>query len=80
MFNNAVQKKVMDQMGEVSNTIKFTGGKTKELIKPCIYLPHETWLWKCYDAAKHPHYLLVSYKKELKALPSVKLGDTSGFR
>ena len=32
----------MNQMGEVNNIIKFTGGKTKELIKPCIHLPHET--------------------------------------
>lgn len=42
MFNHVVQKKVMNQMGEVNNIIKFTGGKTKELIKSCIHLPHET--------------------------------------
>ena len=28
----------------------------------------------------NPHYLLPSYKKEIKALPSVKPGDASGFR
>ena len=28
----------------------------------------------------NPHYLLASYRKEIKALPSVKPGDASGFR
>ena len=28
----------------------------------------------------NPHYLLASYRKEIKALSSVKPGDASGFR
>ena len=42
MFNQVVEKKVSDQTGRLTRLLKFTGCKTKELIKPCIYLPSET--------------------------------------
>ena len=54
------------------------------MIRHCIHLPLDT----CYETAVkllnnrygNPHYLLASYRKEIKALPSVKPGDASGFR
>ena len=53
------------------------------MIKHCIHLPRETG----YETAirllnnryGNPHYLLASYRKEIKTLSSVKPGDTSGF-
>ena len=54
------------------------------MIKHCIHVPPETG----YETAVrllssrygNPHYMLASYRKEIKALPSVKPGDASGFR
>ena len=79
-----MEKKVNDQTGRLTRLLTFTGGEAKELIKHCIHLPPETG----YETAvrllnnryENPHYLLTSYRKELKALPSVKPGDASGFR
>ena len=84
MFNQVVEKKVNDQAGRLTRLLTFTGSEAKELIKHCIHLPPETG----YETAVrllnnrygNPHYLLTSYRKELKALASVKPGDASGFR
>ena len=83
MFNQVVEKKVSDQTRRLTILLKFTGGEGKELIKHCIHLPPETG----YETAvrllnnRHgnPHYLLPSYRKEIKTLLSVKPGDVSGF-
>ena len=84
MFNQVVEKKVSDQMGRLTRLLKFTGGEAKELIKYCIHFPPET----VYETAVrllnnrygNPHHLLASYRKEIKAFPSVKPCDASGFR
>ena len=84
MFNQLVEKRVNDQTGRLTRLLKFTDGEAKELIKHCIYFPPETG----YETAMrllnnrygNPHYLLASYRKEIKALPSVKPGDGSGSR
>ena len=84
MFNQVVQKKVSVQVGRLTRLLKFTGGESKELIKHCIHLPPETG----YETAVrllnnrygNPHYFLAAYRKEIKALPSVKPGDASDFR
>ena len=84
MFNQVVEKKVNDQARRLTRLLTFTGSEAKELIKHCIHLPPETG----YETAVrllnnrygNPHYLLTSYRKELKALASVKPGDASGFR
>ena len=83
MFNQVVEKKVSDQTGKLTRLLKFTGAEAKELIKRCTHLPPETG----YETAVrllsnrygNPHYLLASYRKEIKALPSVRPGDASGF-
>ena len=84
MFNQVVDIKVSDQTGRLTRLLKFAGGEVKELIKHCIHLPPETG----YETAVrllnnrygNPHYLLASYRKGIKAFPSVKYGDASGFR
>ena len=84
MFNQVVEKKVSDQTGRLTRLLKFTGGEAKELIKYCIHFPPET----VYETAVrllnnrygNPHHLLASYRKEIKAFPSVKPCDASGFR
>ena len=71
-------------MGRLTRLLKFAVGEAKELIKHCIHLPPET----SYETAVkllnnrygNPHYLLASYRKEIKALLSVKPGNASGFR
>ena len=78
------EKKVSDQTGRLTRVLNFTGGKAKELIKHCIHLPPETG----YETAVtlpnnrygNPHYLFASYRREIKALPSVKADVASGFR
>ena len=42
MFNQAVEKKVSDQMGRLIRLLKFTADEAKELIKHCIHFPPET--------------------------------------
>ena len=84
MFNQVVEEKVSYQTGRLARLLKFTGGEAKELIKRCIHLPPETG----YETAvrllnnryRNPHYLLALYRKEIKALPSVKPADASSFR
>ena len=84
MFNQVVKKKVSDQKERLTRLLKFTGGEAKELVKHCIHLATETG----YETAMrllnnrygNLHCLLASYRKEIKALPSVKPGDASGFR
>ena len=78
MFNEVVEKQVSYQM------VRLTGGEAKELIKHCIHLPpetgYETEVRLLSNSYGNPHYLLASHRKEIKALPSVKPGDTSSFR
>ena len=58
-------------MGRLARLLKCTGIEAKELIKHCIHLPPETG----YQTLKrllnnsygNPYYLLVSYRKEIKA-------------
>ena len=73
-----------DQTGRLTGLLKFTGGEAKELIKHCIQLPpktgYETAVRMLNNRYGNCHYLLASYRKEIKALPSVKPGDASGFR
>ena len=84
MFNQLVKKKVGDRKERLARLLKFTGGEAKELVKHCIHLATETG----YETAMrllnnrygNLHCLLTSYRKEIKALPSVKPGDASGFR
>ena len=84
MFNQVVEEKVSDQMGRLTRLLKFTDGEAKELIKHLIHLPletgYETAVKVLNNKYGNPHYLLASYRKEIKALPSVKPGDASGFR
>ena len=84
MFNKLVEKKVSDQTGRLTRLFKITGGEVKESIKLCIHLPletgYETAMRLLNNRHGNPHYLLASYRKEIKALPSVKPGDASGFR
>ena len=84
MFNQVVEKKVSDQTGRLTRLLKFTGGEAKELIKHCIHLPpktgYETVVRMLNNRYGNFHYLLASYRKKIKALPSVKPGDASGFR
>ena len=79
-----MEKKVSDQTGRLTRLLKFIGGEAKELIKYCIQLPletgYETAVRLLNNRYENPHYLLASYRKEIKALPSVKAGDASGFR
>ena len=82
MFNQVVEKKVSDQTGRLTGLLTFTGGKAKKSIKHCIHLPPETG----YETVvrllnnKYLHYLHAPYRKEIKALSSVKHSDASGFR
>ena len=82
MFNQVVEKKVSDQTGRLTGLLTFTGGKAKKSIKHCIHLPPETG----YETVvrllnnKYLHYLHAPYRKEIKALSSVKYSDASGFR
>ena len=84
MFNQVVEKKVSDQTGRLTRLLEFTGGETKKLVKYCIqFLPengYETAVILLNNKYRNPHYLLASYRKEIKALPFVKPGDASGFR
>ena len=72
------------KMGRLTRLLKFTGGETKELIKHCIHLPPETGYENAVRLPSNSHgnlhYLLASNRKEIKAFPSVKPGDTSPFR
>ena len=80
MFNQVVETKVSDQTGR----LKFTDGEAKEIIKHCIHLPpetgYETALRRLNNRYGNPDHLLALYRKEIKALTSVKPGDVSGFR
>ena len=79
-----MEKKVSDQTRRLTRLLKFTGGEAKELIKHCIHLPpqtgYETAVGLINNRYRNPLYLLASYSKEIKALPSVKPGEASGFR
>ena len=70
--------------GRLTRLLKFTGGEAKELIKHCTHLPPETGYENAVrlpsNSHGNPHYLLASNRKEIKAFPSVKPGDVSGFR
>ena len=80
MFNQVVETKVSDQTGR----LKFTDGEAKEIIKHCIHLPpetgYETALRRLNNKYGNPDHLLALYRKEIKALTSLKPGDVSGFR
>ena len=84
MFNQVLEKKVSDQTGRLTRLSKVTGGEANELIKHCIHHPPETG----YETAVrllnnrygNTHHLLASYRKEIKAFPSVKRCVTSSFR
>ena len=84
IFNQVVEKKVSDQTGRLTILLKFTVGEAKELIKHFIHLPpeigYETAVRLLNNRYGSPHYLLASYRKEIEAFPSVKLGSASGFR
>ena len=84
MFKQVVENKISDQMGRLTRLIKFTDGEAKELIRHCIHLPpeagYETAVKLLNNRYGNPHYLLASYRKEIRALPPVKPGDASGFR
>ena len=84
MFNQVVEEKVSNQTGRLTRSLKFTGGEAKELIKHCIQLPpgtgYKTTARLLNNRYENPHYLLASYRKEIKALTSVKPGDASDFR
>ena len=83
MFSQAVEKKVSDQTGRLIKQLKFTDGEARESRKHCIHLPNETdykTVRLLNNRYGNPHYLLASYRKEIKVLPSVKHGDVSGFR
>ena len=84
MLNQVLEKKVSDQTGRLTRLLKFTGGEAKDLIKHCIHLPpeagYETAVRLLINRYGNLYYLLASYRKEIKALPSVKPDDVSGFR
>ena len=84
MLNQVLEKKVSDQTGRLTRLLKFTGGEAKDLIKHWIHLPpeagYETAVRLLINRYGNLYYLLASYRKEIKALPSVKPGHASGFR
>ena len=84
VLNQVVEKKVNGQPGRLARLLSVTGVESKELIKHCINLQpgtgYETAGRLLKSSHKNPHYLLPSYRKKIKALPSVKPGDASGFR
>ena len=81
MFSQEVEKNISDQMGRLTRLSKITSDEVKELIKHCIDLPPETDYKNITrllnNSYGNPHYLLASYRKERKALSSVKHDDVS---
>ena len=70
--------------GRLTRLIKFTGSEAKELTNHSIQLPpkigYETACGLLNNRYGNPRYWHASNKEEVKALPSVKLGDASRFR
>ena len=84
IFKEVVENRIDDPCGTLIRLIKYTKGEAKELVMNCIHQPPR----EGYQIAKmllekrygDPHRLLQSYRKEIKELQQLKLGDAAGFR
>ena len=81
-----METKLEDPSGRPYNTqsIQYTSGEAKDLVKNFIYLPSEEGYREAmrilHNRYGDTHKVLVTYRKEIKAWPAVKAGDAAGFR
>ena len=84
IFKEVVESKIEDPRGRLTRLIRYTSGEAKELVKNCIYLPPGQGYQNAMEMLQarygDPHKIMAAYRKEIKEWPSVKPGDSSGFR
>ena len=86
MFREAVEKRIKDPQGKLTQLINLTSGEVKELVKVFIHQRPECafenamrLLGKQYG---NQHKLLASssYRKETKHMTKIKPGDAAAYR
>ena len=84
VFREVVELKIDDPHGRLVRLLKYTEGEARDTIKHCIQQTPEAG----YQNAKlllerhygDPHRILAAYRKEIRGWPSLKNGDSAGYR
>ena len=82
LLREVVESIIEDPHGRLTRLIKYTTGESKELINHCTEQPANEWYENgvnlLYGKHGHQHTILAAYKKEVKELPQIKVGDAAG--
>ena len=84
IFKEVVEKRIEDPRGRLTRLIKYTTGKSKDLIKHCIQQSLSEGYTNALQLLRirygDPLMVLVTYRKEIRRWPTIKAGDASPFR
>ena len=84
VFKEVVGKKIEDPRGRFTKLIKYTAGKSKDLIKHCIQQPsaegYENTMILLENRYGDPLKILASYRREIKKWLSIRAGDATPVR
>ena len=83
MFREVVELKIDDSHGRLVRLLKYTGGEARDFIKHYIQQTPEAGHQKAklrLERLGDPHRILPAYRKEMRGWPSLKNGDSAGYR
>ena len=84
IFTESVKKKIEEPKGRLAQLIQYTTGEAKDLIKNFINGTPEYGYNSAMKVVRkqygNPHILLSSYRKEVRQLVPLKVGDATALR
>ena len=84
MFEELVEKKIVDPFGKLARLIKYTHGEAKKLIQHCSQMTQPDGFLMAKDLLEKeygdPHKVTSAYMKELKSWKTLKSGDVREFK
>ena len=84
LFDEVVERNILDARGRLTRLIKFTKGEAKELIQHCIQLPPSEGYITARRLLKErygdPYTVICAYKKQIKNWAPIRGDDVAAFR
>ena len=83
VFREVVELKIDDSHSRLVRLLKYTEGEARNSIKHYIQQTPEAGHEKAKQLLERlgdPHQILPAYRKEIRSLPSLKNGDSAGYR
>ena len=84
VFREVVELKIDDPHGRLVRLLSYTEGEARDTIKHCIpYIPEAGYQKTKLLLERHYgdlHRILAVYRKEIRGWPSLKNGDSAGYR